>query len=210
MYILYMMEGRVRSALKLLSDNSDTSLEETIDDTSGKTVRDVLEDKHPDPKTVHPEALLGEAENDEFHPTILDSITGESIWTAALHTQGAAGPSGLDAFSWRRLCTLFGQKSNDPCSPLAVVVRRISTSFIDSSTLLAYTSCRLIAVDKCPGVRPIGIGEVVRRIIGKAVMRIVKYDLQHVVGAIQLCAGQDAGCEAAVHAMKQVFADDPG
>ena len=35
--------------------------------------------------------------------------------------------------------------------------------------MVAYTSCRLIPLDKCPGVRPIGIGEVVRRIIGKAV-----------------------------------------
>ena len=39
-------------------------------------------------------------------------------------------------------------------------------------------------------------------------MKIVKYDLQDAVGAIQLCAGQDAGCEAAVHAMEQIFADD--
>ena len=80
--------------------------------------------------------------------------------------------------------------------------------FVDSSTLLAYTSCRLIPLDKCPGVRPIGIGEVVRRIIGRAVMRITKYDLQNAVGTIQLCAGQDAGCEAAVHAMERVFADE--
>ena len=39
-------------------------------------------------------------------------------------------------------------------------------------------------------------------------MRIVKYDLQDSVGSIQLCAGQDAGCEAAVHAMEQVFANE--
>ena len=47
-----------------------------------------------------------------------------------------------------------------------------------------------------------------RRIIGKAVMTVVKYHLQDSVGTIQLCAGQDAGCEAAVHAMEQVFADE--
>ena len=206
-----MMEGRVRAALKLLSDNSNTgllSLDETIDDTSGKTVRDVLEEKHPDPKPAHPETLLGDADNDSFHPAIFDNITAESIRAAALHTQGAAGPSGLDALSWRRSCTAFGQKSNDLCAALAAVARRISTTFIDPSTLLTYTSCRLIPLDKCPGVRPIGIGEVVRRIIGKAVMRIVKYDLQDAVGTIQLCAGQDAGCEAAVHAMERVFADE--
>ena len=42
--------------MKLLSDNSDTgllNLDEIIDDTSGKTVRDVLEDKHPDPSPAH-------------------------------------------------------------------------------------------------------------------------------------------------------------
>ena len=113
-----------------------------------------------------------------------------------------------DALSWRRLCTAFGQKSNDLCAALRRVAQRISTTFIDPYTLLAYTSCRLIPLDKSPGVRPIGIGEVVRRIIGKAVMRIVKYDLPDSVGSIQLCAGQDAGCEAAVHAMEQVFADE--
>ena len=204
-----MMEGRVRAALRLLSSDSHTGLlrlDETID-TSGKTVRDVLEDKHPDPKPVHPEALLGDAD-DSFHPVIFESITAESIRAAALHTQGAAGPSGLDAISWRRLCTAFGQKSNDLCRALAAAARRISTTFVDPSTLLAYTSCRLIPLDKCPGVRPIGIGEVVRRIIGRAVMRITKYDLQNAVGTIQLCAGQDAGCEAAVHAMERVFADE--
>ena len=39
-------------------------------------------------------------------------------------------------------------------------------------------------------------------------MRIAKYDLQNAVGTIQLCAGQDASCEAAVHAMERVFADE--
>ena len=53
------MEGRVRAALRLLSSDSHTGLQrldQTID-TSGKTVRDVLEDKHPDPKPAHPEEM---------------------------------------------------------------------------------------------------------------------------------------------------------
>ena len=39
-------------------------------------------------------------------------------------------------------------------------------------------------------------------------MKIAKYDLQEEVGATQLCAGQEAGCEAAVHAMEWIFAAD--
>ena len=53
-----------------------------------------------------------------------------------------------------------------------------------------------------------GIGEVVHRIVGKAVMRVVKRDLQEAIGSIQLCAGQDAGCEAAVHAIQHLFAGE--
>ena len=90
----------------------------------------------------------------------------------------------------------------------AAFSRRICTTYVDPSSLMAYTSSRLVALDKCPGIRPIGIGEVVRRIIGKAIMRIVKHDLQDAVGSIQLCAGQLAGCEAAVHAMKSIFAEE--
>ncbi len=39
-------------------------------------------------------------------------------------------------------------------------------------------------------------------------MRIVKQDVQNAVGTIQLCAGQEAGCEAAVHAMRTFFEND--
>ena len=56
----------------------------------------------------------------------------------------------LDTLSWRRVCTAFGQKFNDLCASLAWA-RRISTTFVNPSTLLAYTSCRLIPLDKCPG-----------------------------------------------------------
>ena len=73
---------------------------------------------------------------------------------------------------------------------------------------MAYTACRLIPLNKCPGVRPIGIGEVVRRIIGKAALKTTKQDLQNAVGSLQLCAGQNAGCEAAVHAMSSIFSED--
>ena len=59
-----------------------------------------------------------------------------------------------------------------------------------------------------PGVHTIGVGEVTQRIISKAVLAIVKFDILEVAASLQLCAGQDAGNEAAIHAMREVF-DDP-
>ena len=64
----------------------------------------------------------------------------------------------------------------------------------------------MIALDKCR-VRPIGICEVPRRIISKAILYILREDIQDVAGSSQLCAGQVAGLEAAVHAMNSVFED---
>ena len=54
-------------------------------------------------------------------------------------------------------------------------------------------------------MRPIGVREVLRRIIGKAVMEVVKMDVMKAAGGVQLCAGEEAGAEAAVHAMRAMF-----
>ena len=77
-----------------------------------------------------------------------------------------------------------------------------------STSIEAYLSCRLIPLHKLPGVRPIGIGEVIRRIIGKTVIATVKSQIVQCAGPLQLCAGQQSGCEAAVHAMTQAFDQD--
>ncbi|XP_063591446.1 uncharacterized protein LOC134768559 [Penaeus indicus] len=63
------------------------------------------------------------------------------------------------------------------------------------------------ALDKKPGCRPIGIGEVLRRIIGKAIMDVVVDDVKTAVGNLQVCVGQQAGCEAAIHAVRKIYED---
>ena len=56
-------------------------------------------------------------------------------------------------------------------------------------------------------VRPIGIGEVLRRIISKCIMKTARDDTKNAVGNLQLRAGRQAGAEAAVHAAKEIFMD---
>ena len=73
----------------------------------------------------------------------------------------------------------------------------------------AYIACRLIPIEKeTTGVRPIGIGEVLRRIIGKAIIAEIKPELAGSAGSLQLCAGQKSGCEAAAHAMADIFSEE--
>ena len=69
-------------------------------------------------------------------------------------------------------------------------------------------ACRLIALDKSPGVRPIGIGDTARRIIAKAILNIARPDVQDISGCLQQCGGQISGIEAAVHAVRTAFESD--
>ncbi|KAL7519316.1 hypothetical protein ACHAWF_000226 [Thalassiosira exigua] len=53
------------------------------------------------------------------------------------------------------------------------------------------------ALDKQPGVRPLGIGEIWRRAMAKAAC-----------GSTQLCAGLEAGIEGAIHSVLETAAED--
>ena len=205
-----MMEGRVNAALRCLAlacDCGPLSLDHVVgSDGSSKTVYDVLKDKHPLGRAADPALVLDVNESSvTFHPVLFDGLDAALIRSVALQISGAAGPSGADARSWRLYCTSFGSTSADLCHAISAFGHRICTSYVDPTGLTAYTACRLIPLDKNPGVRPIGVGEVLRRIVGRAVMRIARQDLLYAAGSSQLCAGQIRGCEAAVHAMKQIF-----
>ena len=84
------------------------------------------------------------------------------------------------------------------------MARRLCTSYLHPECVEAYNFC-CIALNKFPGIRPIGVCEVVRRIIGKAIMTLVKDDIMEATGPTQLCAGQLAGCEAGVHTLHSLF-----
>ena len=60
------------------------------------------------------------------------------------------------------------------CHSLVLMERRLCTSLVDPALSLApFLSCHLITLDKNPGVHPIGIGEVVRRIVAKAALSVL-------------------------------------
>ena len=78
---------------------------------------------------------------------------------------------------------------------LAAVGRCLCTESVHPATVSAFVARRLIPLDKCPGVRPIGLP---RRIIAKAVLDIVRNDITAATSPLQECAGLDGGCEAAI------------
>ena len=175
----------------------------------GKLVRDIILEKHPPARPLNSEVLSAPMPSPvEAYPAMFDEIDGLTILKSALNTEGSAGPSGMDARLWRRMCCSFQNASSALREALASTARRISSSFVDPEPLQPLIACRLIAMDKCPGVRPIGIGEVVRRILSKAILSVIRYDIQEAVGSHQLCVGQKSGCEAAIHVLEELFHED--
>ena len=105
---------------------------------------------------------------------------------------------------------MLGTLNLDLRKGLAEMIKKLCIDDLSRDTenarfIEAFNACRMIPLDKNPGLRPIGVGEVLRRIAGKDIMRISKNDVMRSVGPLQLCAGQYDGTEAAIHAMHHIF-----
>lgn len=174
-----MMEGKVKKAMKLLSDNSSGGPLSLTEEVKTK-----LQEKHPVRKPPSFSAILpSDPESDvRHHPIIFDQIDAQCICKTVLQMDGAAGPSGLDIAAWKRLCCSFGESSSDLCAAIVSVARRLCTDYVDPTCTLALVAGRLIALDKCPGIRPIGVGEALRRIIARSITAVLKDDIRKAAG----------------------------
>ena len=206
-----MLLGKVNAALRLLDKESSLGVANITDETMGE-----LKKLHPEGKQAEVQTLM-KGEVPYFDPIIFHNIDESSIAKAAQRTKGAAGPSGLDADGWRRILVSknYGKIGKDLRSAIARMTHNLCTREVrpipgsSHTSVEAYTACRLIPLNKNPnGIRPIGIGEVLRRIIGKAIIAEIKPEIMKSAGCLQLCAGQKAGCEASAHAMKEIFEEE--
>ena len=191
------MEGQINSAMGFLSEEGNGGVLPLSDDVMLQ-----LRQKHPEAEEAKIGTLLrGPVE--EVIESLFIPINGQMVREAALRTKGSGGPSGVDANGFKRILAC---KS---CKALANLTKTLCTEFVAPTLFEDLVASRLIPLDKGEGaVRPIGVGEVLRRIISKCVMKIVKLEVLEVSGSLHLCAGQPAGSEAAVHAMRNIFDAD--
>ena len=203
-FVRLMLQGKVSAALRWIG-SSKTSVRTTDDETVS-----ILKALHPDAADTSNVAML-RGPVDKVEHVIFDSIDADMIQSVIKHISGAAGPSGADAELWLHiLCTKqLKKKPQELCETIAECAKKMATTLIDPDHLVAFTACRLVPLNKNPsGVRPIGIGEILHRIIGKAIVRAINQDIVEATAPIQVCAGIPGGVEAAVHAARSIFNED--
>lgn len=128
-----------------------------------------------------------------------------------MNLHGSGGPSKVDTDTWKHIiCSrVYGNASIQLANAIALLARRLCRENVHPDCLKEFTASRLIPLNKGedklgkPGVRPIGIGETMRRIVGKAVIGLFKTDIEKTAGPLQTCAGLRSGIEAAVHATRR-------
>jgi len=131
-------------------------------------------------------------------------ITVSHILSIAHQLQGGAGPAGCDASHWRDILLRYGTSSACLRDMVVGLCCRLCNSIVPWDDIRALVANRLITLNKCPGVRPIGIGETLCRIIGKAYLA-THLDAALVCGSDQLCVGFQVGIEGAIHGMNELF-----
>ena len=198
------MEGKISAALKFLDNESSCGVLQY-----SETVVAELKEKHPKLEPATKESLL-HGPIDQILPYLFNSIDEQAVLQCAIRTKGSAAPSGMDAELYRRiLCSKsFNSSGKALREEIAILAKNILLKSYDPVLLEGYVASRVIPLDKNPGIRPIGVGEVLRRIIGKVISHNAKEEILSAAGPLQTCAGQGAGAEAEIHAMQSIFLNE--
>ena len=116
----------------------------------------------------------------------------------------------MDADGWKRILTSkqFAESSTDLCTAIANIIKKLCIERDLANTLEAFLSCHRIPLDKNRGLGPIGVGEVLRRIVGKVIVYTLQDDIITSVGPLQVYAGQESGSEVAAHATHKMYKEE--
>ena len=129
--------------------------------TDGSTVLDVLHLKHLDPCIPSSTSFL----HCDVLPQFEDmEIISCHVLLSAHRIQGSAGPGGCDACHWQDGLLRYGAHSSRLRDAVAAFSHRLGNTIVPWNLVRALVSYRLIALDKCPGVRPVGVGETLDRL----------------------------------------------
>jgi hypothetical protein len=203
-YARLVLQGKLRAAVRWLTEREKGGvlLPSDLDSKTNEPVIDVLRSKHPDAKVPDISVL----EEYETVPDFVDlDITEETVEQTARRLSGSAGPGGTDSAAVQHWLLRFGGASQQLRKAVAEFTDWMANSSPPWAAYRALRAGRLVALDKCPGVRPVGIGESWMRLFSKCVLCVAGGEAKEACGVDQLCVGLESGIEGGIHAMRLLW-----
>ena len=192
--------GRAKRCIELVEDGKDSQACQTL--TSSGLAEDsqatfaALCSKHPQGFPVEPEFASA--------PALDCLIPAEEVRKClqAFSKSSAPGPSGLRA--QHLLDAVCGAEQGAALHALESVVNILASGKGPRSLSMHLAGASLVALAKENGdVRPIAVGEVLRRLTSKCLCSAVRSDAQRFFGSLQVGVACPLGLEAAIHTISQ-------
>lgn len=202
-----MVRGKVREAMSSLDEDGESSVldPQSLTGENGRTVLDELKSKHPSPSIPAPH-LLRIPDDLQGVPSLLPvQITADVVEKVAHKLHGGGGPSGVKADQWTDFLLRYGRSSHQLREAVAALGNKLANEDVPWERIRGLMASRLVALDKRPGVRPIGVGECLRRLLGKCMAEVTGDEVTNACLQNQLCGGLSGGIEGAVHVMNGLF-----
>ena len=192
-------EGDIRGAVRAVS--CDTGLAPFSAETFT-----LLKEKHPRQLEDHNsiEELLGEERMSEsnFLTTSEDAVKKAVM---SFPSGSSGGPDGLRPLHLKDLMSISagdgGIRLTSSLTALINVILRGETCPAALPVLFGASLCAL--EKKTGGIRPIAVGNTIRRIAGKVISSHVMMEMGRKLRPVQLGYGTKSGCEAAIHSVRQ-------
>ena len=137
---------------------------------TGDRVLEVLRAKHPEARTPTGACLESyTGRSPELTPV---DITYDTVTAVAGWLLGGAGPGETDSVSLQHWLLRFGAVSAELRQIFSDFVEWLGNGRPPWAAYQALMSGRLIALDKQPGIRPVGVGETWRRLMAKCLLKV--------------------------------------
>ena len=127
--------------------------------------------------------------------------------TIAGKLSGGAGPNNVNGRTLKDWLIYHGKALQTLHEEMAHCVELLCNTMVPWARIHALMEKRLCALDKQPGVRPLRISCIIRRLIAKCALKPGGADAKAAYGSKQLCAGLEAGIKGAIHAVMEKIGD---
>ena len=203
-----LLHGEVRRAVRFITEREEFAVHNPNarmdpDDPTSPLVMDVLRSKHPPPAPLPASRLPSFPTPPPTLPTLL--FTPDVISTTATKLSGACGLNGVDGPTLKNWLLFHRTASAALRDSFQMLANWMANDLVPWASIRALKARRGLALNKFPGVRPIGIGNIEDRFLGKLVLGLTQSEATVAAGIANLSAGLPSGIEGGIHAAHQVW-----